>query len=169
MCDDRIRSLLARLEDGGVAARSERAGCTQEEIASLETRFSLRIPQTYRDFLQVLGHRSGRLFTHDHLATSYSQVLKLTENVRTALAEAFEREFRLPADALVILGRLGEQFEFIRCSDANDSPVWHLNLDDGQCRRSHDSVIDWLDSWRAEAESAIASGYFDEYPEGTTP
>jgi hypothetical protein len=67
------------------------------------------------------------------------------------------------------VGRLGEQFEFIRCSGQEDSTVWYFNTWEWQVRESSPSVLAWLETWCEEAERAIASGYFDVLPEGTTP
>jgi hypothetical protein len=71
----------------------------------------------------------------------------------------------------VILGRLGAYFQYIRCEDAEDSPVW--DLDEGDWQRHpvpiHASLLDWLDYWYEECEMAIATGYFDWSPDGTDP
>jgi hypothetical protein len=74
----------------------------------------------------------------------------------------------LPGDALLIYGHL-EQFEFIRCGGQDDSPVWYFNTWEWQVRQTEACVLAWLESWCIEAEWTIASGYFDLYPEGTTP
>ena len=77
--------------------------------------------------------------------------------------------FELPADALVILGRLGEQFDFIRCTNQDDSPVWYLNSWDWKVVESFPSVNDWLECWCGQAEEAIESGYFERFPDGCGP
>jgi hypothetical protein len=77
--------------------------------------------------------------------------------------------FSLPSDALLVAGRLDEQWQFIRCTDQTDSPVWHFGEDDWSIRQVHASVLDWLNCWCGIAEEAIASGYFEQYPSGTTP
>jgi hypothetical protein len=77
--------------------------------------------------------------------------------------------FEFPADALLIAGRLGDQFEFIRCMGQEDSPVWYFNTWEWLVRESHPSVLAWLECWCGEAERAIADGYYDIFPEGTIP
>ena len=64
---------------------------------------------------------------------------------------------------------IGEQFELIWCGGQEDSAVWYLNTWQWQVRENQPSVLAWLETWCAEAERAIASGYFDEHLEGTPP
>lgn len=172
----RFNQLLHRMEISHVASRAECIGCTPVEIKALEDRYGVRLPQTYLRYLEVMGHRSGKLFTCDHMAVFYAHVMAMTADQLRMWAEAeFENDsgrqqtFQLPVDALLIAGRLGDQFEFIRCSEPYDSPVWYFNTWDWQIQEVHASVLDWLESWCGEAESAIASGYFDLFPDGTTP
>ena len=117
----------------------------------------------------VMGHRSGRLFTHDHMAVFYPHALTMTADERQSWAERRAEDgsgppqgFEFPADALLIAGRLGEQFGFIRCSGQDDAPVWYLNNYRWQTRELHPSVLEWLECWCEAAEGAIARGYFDK-------
>jgi hypothetical protein len=77
--------------------------------------------------------------------------------------------FRLPGDALIISGRLDASWHFIRCADADDSPVWHFDENEWVITKEYESVLDWLNDWCKTAEDAIASGYFEQYPFGTVP
>lgn len=176
MDEDCFARLLRRLEASHVATPADLVGCTPGEIEMLEARYGLRLPRAYRRYLEVMGHRSGRLFTCDHAAVFYPYVLAMTAEQRLLWAEARAENgsgpppaFELPGDALLIYGRLGEQFEFIRCRGEDDSPVWYFNTWEWQVREAAPSVLAWLESWCTEAEWAISSGYFDLHPKGTTP
>jgi hypothetical protein len=173
---DRFECLLQRMEQSGVASRSQLVGCSEHEIAALEARYNLRLPRTYVLYLEVMGHKSGRLFTCDHMAVFYPHVLEMTADQRLLWAECNDSDgsgppqgFQLPLDALLIASRLADQYEFIRCCGQEDSAVFYFNVWDWQVRESNPSVLAWLETWCGEAERAIASGYFDLYPEGTTP
>jgi hypothetical protein len=173
---DRFDRLLQRMERSDIATISDLVGCSEEEVAALEARYGLQLPQTYFLYLRVMGHRSGRLFTCDHMAVFYPYVLKMTAEQRRMWAECQAEDgggppgsFELPPDALLIAGRLGDQFEFIRCAGQEDSPVWYFNCWEWQVKESHPSLFTWLECWCEEAEWAIASGYYDLFPEGTTP
>jgi SMI1/KNR4 family protein SUKH-1 len=170
MTADPFEQLLQRMERSGVATRAELLGCSSDEIGSLERLYNIRLPEAYRRYLEVMGHRSGKLFTHDHMAVSYPHVLRMTAEERKRWAEApAGKRIELPPDALVVAARLGDQFEFLRCHDAEDSPFWYYNSWDRVITQTSPSVIAWLNGWCSEAERAIASGYFDDFPNGTTP
>jgi hypothetical protein len=173
---ERFQRLLQRMELSGIASLSQLVGCSEQEITALEEKYSLRLPETYSLYLRVMGHKSGRLFACDHMSVFYHNVLAMTAEERERWADCRDKDgtgsspkFELPHNALLIASRLGEQFEFINCSGQDDSPVWHFNTWEWQIRESNPSVLDWLESWCGEAERAIASGYFDLFPDGTTP
>ena len=166
---ERFESVLRRLETSQIANTAERVGCSLAEIAALEARYGITLPETYRAYLRILGHKSGRLFTCDHMAVYYRHVLTRTASLRADWAEDGGQPEGFPDDALVIASRLGEQFEFIRCLNPDDSPVWYFNEWESKIVESFPSVIDWLECWCGQAEQAIASGYFEDFPDGCSP
>lgn len=158
--DARFEVLLRRLDSSGVASQADLVGCSDQEIARVEAKYRVTLPTSYRLFLRTMGHKSGRLFTHDHVRASYADVIGMTEErgASGALPES---------DVLVILSRLREQWLFIRCSGGNDAPVMYYGEGDVKPRESHASVLDWLETWCEEAEEAIRDGYYESFPEGT--
>jgi hypothetical protein len=170
MDEDRFRQLRRRLEAGRVIRWWQWRGCSKGEIAALEQRYGVHVPATYRAYLGTMGHGAGRLFTHDHLAVTLDHVLPMTDRVRARMA-AEGAAHPLPGDSLVILGRLDAYFQFIRCADTDDSSVWALDESGWQADGTpvHASVLDWLEFWCGEAESAIREGYFNWLPGGTRP
>jgi SMI1 / KNR4 family (SUKH-1) len=161
MASDPFATLLARMAKTGVAT-ADLEGCTKVEIDTLESRYGVRLPDTYRCFLQVMGRRSGRLFRHDWVDTDYSFILAETAEVRARLTEE-DIAFELPADALVILGRDGDQLNFIRCNNPDDSPVWAVFLDEEpvRARQCFRLVVGWMRAWAKEAAEAVADGYYE--------
>src|SRR5579884_416603 len=121
MAVDPFDALLARLSATRVASADTLVGCTAAEIRRLERRYGVTLPATYRRFLAVMGRRSGRLFTHDWVTANYPGILGETAELRAQLTEA--GGYQLPADAVVILARDGEQYNFIRCDRSDDSSV----------------------------------------------
>ena len=155
-----------------VAAPGDLEGASEAEIDALEQHYGLLLPSTYRQYLSVMGHRSGRLFTSDHMAVFYSYVWDMTQDLRNGTDPALPSQFQLPKDALIVAGRLGAAWEFIRCGQGvrlDDSEVWYFDERDWTIRRSHPSVFAWLEAWCGFAEEAIADGYFERNPKGTTP
>jgi hypothetical protein len=173
---ERFQRLLRRMEESNIASACDLVGCSEQEVLELEARYCLKLPQTYALYLRVMGHRSGRLFTSDHMAVFYRNVLEMTSQARQDWSECQAEDgsgppvnFDLPTDALLIAGRLGDQFEFVRCQGQDDSLVWYFNTWEWQIRESHPSVLSWLACWCSEAERAINNGYFALFPDGTSP
>jgi hypothetical protein len=144
----------------GVVAPTELEGCTAAEIRRVERKYGIRLPATYRRFLEVMGRNSGRLFTHDWVEAGYPDILKARAQLQETLAETGAK-FELPSDALVILARDGEQFNYIRCDRPDDSAVWAIDLGALRVRPRHfrTSVLGWLRAWAREAAEAVASGW----------
>ncbi len=165
--EKRLDAFVARLIESGVAGESDLLGCSDAEIGTLERKYRVRLPASYRRYLERIGHGAGRLFTHDHVKASYDDVLAFTAQEREHQRKRPAAEqLDLPADALIILDRLGEQHLFIRCGRRQDPPVVYYNDWDREVVESHPSVLDWLETWRAEAEAAIRDGYYDLKPRG---
>jgi len=163
-------AFVAQLRQDAVA--NELRGCSPEEVLEIEQVYGCRIPRAYRLYLETMGHAAGRLFTHDHLAVTYEHVLRLGEQLRDGMSEDCAPgapQFCLPANALVIVGRLGEQFEYVVCDQPEDSPVFYVNTWDRVAKRVYPCVLDWLRDLHSEAVEAIRSGYYDKYPNGTRP
>jgi SMI1 / KNR4 family (SUKH-1) len=166
-----LLELVKHMLEHQVATTSSLVGCTDAEIAAIETKYSVRLPAAYRSFLALMGQESGRLFTHDHVGTSYQYVLGETESLRRFLDSGRAEppsSFELPRDALVILTR-DLHCQFIRCNDPEDSPVWYFNIGEWSVAQCNTSITEWLRGWCTAAEGAIRRGYFDVYPKGTTP
>ncbi len=166
---DRLASLLDYMEASGVASSKDRFGCSKDEVAILEAKYGVSLPLSYRWYLETMGHKSGRLFTHDHMAVFYRNLISLTVEYRETAAEFPNASVQLPKDAIIIASRLFEQFQFIRCNDALDSGVWYFNEWDKKIVATQKSVVDWLYTFCDEAKLAISRGYYDEFPNGTTP
>jgi hypothetical protein len=169
-----LAMLVERMEACRVASREDLEGCSDEEIARLERRYSVNLPESYRSFLKVMGHRSGRLFRYDHWAGTYEYVLNLTEEEREtakrAGADAAQKlDAILGTDGLIILGRLGEQFLFVHCDEGDEPAVHYFENYAWETKKAYSSVMEWLDFICDECVDAIKSGYFEKYPDGTRP
>ena len=161
MASDPFDNLLSAMADSEIATQADLKGCNAKQIAKLEANYGFPLPTTYRRYLKLMGNDSGRLFAHDHVDTDYDYVMDATTELRDQLTD-FDFGYRLPNDALVILGRNGEQYNLIRCRGTEDSSVWALNLGDvdTSARLFKRSVLGWLRAWMHEASEAIASGYY---------
>lgn len=156
---------LTHMTKVGITSSNTLIGCSPEEIASLERRYDIKLPYSYRRYLEIMGHSSGRLFTHDHAAVTYDYIYSLTNE----LEKQVSNKTVLPAKSLVIFGRLNEQYLFIVCNNPHDSQVYYTNYNGYPITLEHQSIGEWLSAWCVEAEEAILSGYYSTYAQGTTP
>lgn len=144
--------VLQDLERAGIVDASNVVGCSDAEITALESRFQVTLPLTYRYYLSYMGHDSARLFLHDHVETSYQAVLTMNDEFRSVSSGAFV----LPSDAILILDRMGDFHQYIRCNQHLDSSVWGVDFA-GKVSLCAGSLLDWLLSWAKEAEFFAAS------------
>ena len=158
-----IDAFVDRLGVDQIATEEDLRGCTTDEIGVLEFKYGVTLPIIYRRFLERLGHESGRLFKYDHLATSYEHVLDMTAEARRyAVLEGEVDRFKevITQIDLIILGRLGEQFYFIRCDRTDDSAVYFFNNSSFESGLAYGSVVEYLNAIADECVEAIESGYF---------
>jgi hypothetical protein len=104
MDEDRFARLLRRLEASRVAGTADLVGCTPGEVEALEARYGIRLPLAYRRYLEVIGQRSGRLFTCDHAAVFYPHVLAMTAEQRQQWAEARAEDGSGPSAGVRVAG-----------------------------------------------------------------
>ena len=162
MNDERFDALVRRLERAEVALPSDLGGCSSSEIAAIEARYGLRLPATYRRFLEVMGQRSGWLFAAEQVLVHYDSILTLTEELRDHLAlDDQELVAKIPPDAFFVLTTGDDVDLFIRCGEAEDSPVYALNRAERSIEVAYSSVTEWLEGACEYAEEAIADGWFD--------
>lgn len=160
---DSFDAFPSRLERDEIAQRSDLRGCTPKEIEVLESKYNLALPHSYRQFLELMGHAAGRLFRYDHWEASYNDVLRLTEEERSFSADEGELPMMdsiVTASSLIILGRLSEQFLFIRCDDSSDSAVHYYNNSTWETHQAYDTVLDYLNAIADECAEAVRGGYF---------
>ena len=142
----------------GVGRPDQLRGCSAVEIAALEAKYALVLPNTYRRFLEVMGHNSGQLFAHDCVRVNYSRIRQMTEEQRRLHRdEPEEQPIRLPDDALIVLGRFDEQFQFIRCQGTPDAAIYYYEMGQPAAQYWSPSVVTWLNAWCDEAAAVVAS------------
>lgn len=167
MIEEFFEGFCERMANNGVASPHELIGCSEEEIKELEDKYGLCLPESYRKYLQLMGHKSGRLFTHDHLAVFYPWVLALTAAEPDAWKRLYDHvPLQLPTNTLLINSRYGDYYEYLCCEGGEDAPVLGFTAGEWEVTEAHPSVMNWLEFWCDQAEQAIAIGFFKEHPQG---
>ena len=107
------------LIENKIAIRDELKGCSENEIERLEKYIHANLPQSYRKFLALMGHKAG--IFHRGSDYSYKDLFHLTKDTREMLADG---PFKLPEDAFVISSHQGYIFAYFILSDDDDPPVY---------------------------------------------
>ncbi|MCB9604652.1 MAG: SMI1/KNR4 family protein [Sandaracinus sp.] len=127
-------------------------------MAALERKHDVTLPYSYRRYLALMGHDADGLFAHDHVQVTYHEVMQLRDEV-TELDDDGRPGLELPPRALVISGRLGEDYLYVVCDGEDDVEVVYASAaTDVPSRRSHASILEWLEVWLAEAEVVLRDG-----------
>jgi hypothetical protein len=137
-----VKTAKSRLLESGLARANSFVGCTQEEIQSLEARFSVHLPRSYRDFLAVMGRAAGQFLA----GTDYS-FPKMVEFREAAedLLRASHSNFQLSQTAFVFLFHQGYTFLFFDCDrDPDDPSVIMFTELENEPREVHNSFSNWL-------------------------
>jgi hypothetical protein len=131
--DELIERLLAIPRFG----RAEMKGCLEPEIYSLEQKFDVVLPESYKKFLRLMGKGAGGFLESDHWEAFYPDLLKIGQRER--YADYCED---LPSDYFVFASRLGGIFLFFIADGADtvDPPVYSFGDGHGGAfREAYDS------------------------------
>jgi hypothetical protein len=133
------RELVERLYATRLLEPGELKGCSEEDIASIEMRFEVRLPGRYKGFLRAIGRNPGPLMWDCEFC--YEDLPDLDKFARRMLAAYEGESLKLPSKAFVWETRQSEQFMFfVADGTSDDPPVFHYFEEDGQFERVADSV-----------------------------
>ncbi len=114
-----MQALIERMVSAGYARTDEIRGCTPEEVAGIEARFGLRLPQVYREFLLAMGRGAGRFFRGTDVF--YPTVFELRQWAEELLEEC-RQPFALAGDAFVFLMHQGYELGYFHTGSGEDDP-----------------------------------------------
>lgn len=107
-------------------------GCSIEQIQEIETKFKLTLPPIYKNYLSVMGQKSG-----DFLRGSdfwYPELLTLREGAEILLRED-NSPLKLPDSVFVFGMHQGYQFFYFDTTVGDDPPVFHYMEGEGVTRK----------------------------------
>lgn len=158
-----IGEFIERLARDGIAQREQLRGCSSAEIDLLERNYKLKLPASYRRYLEVMGHETGRLFRYDYFTAHFEDVLRMTAEERDYSRDEgtlADMRHALGGNGLLIVGRLTHQYFFIRCAGGADAAVSYVESGDWKPRAAYPAVLDLLNAIADECAEAVRDGYF---------
>ena len=109
-----------RLISSNIATNQNIEGIPANFYKVLEKRYRLKLPDSYREFLENFGASAGSL--KEDIDLYFHEIQDDTELVRSDLEGD---ELQLPDNAFVFCSRHGEQFLFFKCDGSNDPPIYY--------------------------------------------
>jgi len=128
-----------------LGTKDELQGCSEKEIEQLEKHIGSKLPQDYREFLILMGHRAGAFRRgSDYL---YKDLFNLTDLTRDTLRGG---SFELPNDAFVFFSHQGYIFTYFKLSDGDDPPIYTYMEMEHQPKRRATNFSEYLEKSLAE-------------------
>ncbi|AZZ92336.1 SMI1/KNR4 family protein [Hahella sp. KA22] len=154
--EDAYQELLA---DGIISGTN--IGCSGSEIAAIEHKYSITLPQSYKEFLGRYG-RSCEALDDNEFNYQYEHVKGMTELLikdrQRLLIEEDELADPFPENIFFIMERYGDEFNFIIANNEADSPVYYYNYPLDTFKKVFDSVGDWFKAHAADMNSFKEQG-----------
>jgi hypothetical protein len=121
--NSRIEQLAVEIVSRGLAAPPDLHGCEPDEIEALQRKFAITLPETYCDWLRIMGRGAGQYLKGSD--AFYPTLLELRDFAEELLVED-GKPFSLPQDAFVFLMHQGYTFLYFLTVPHNpDPPVVH--------------------------------------------
>ena len=155
-----LEKFLTKIVEDKVAISAK--GATVEDIAHLEEIHSILLPESYKKLMLTIGDDCGRLVDHneyDFYVRDLNKINTFVKERRKLLKAYGEVLVELPERVFYILGRYNESFYYIIADGANDSSVWHYNMEDGKVEKRYDSVMEWANGLLSDAKVAVDLGH----------
>lgn len=138
------------LTKNGLATRDELQGCSEEEIEQLEKHIGAKLPQSYREFLALMGHGAG--IFHRGSNYLYKDLFDLTNLAKETLRDG---PFELPNDAFVIFSHQGCIFAYFKLFDGDDPPIYTYLVMEPNPKGWAESFSEYLEKSLDEEISAL--------------
>ncbi len=161
-----MSKLIDSMYANGVASPGDLRGCSTDEIALLETKYSVVLPLSYRLFLSEMGHSMGKLGNCGEFDFSYADALTLTGKEfemwkRIRLKNPTYSNPAFPNHGLIFCVRLCHPcYWLIICDGQDDSPVIRFDYDfePVQFKQTQESLFGFLEELRRDAAHWIRQG-----------
>ncbi len=148
-------ALVEIIIESGMGTMEDLAGFSEEDIAELEKKYNVRLPLTYKEFLDSIGYSGTSVFS------SVIMVYPSLDEFRDSAYEMVEEdEYKLPSSSFVFL--LDDNyFLFFDTESGDDPPVYKYSTGSKAPELFYDSFSEWLTRY-VKAEAELESKYGKE-------
>jgi hypothetical protein len=115
--EPQVAAVFERLRNAGLVGDATLVGCSDAEIARLETELGRPLPESYRTYLRLAGKSAG-----EFLAASEARFQNLGQ-IKEGIDEV-EGDWQPSRDDFVFMMHQGYEFTFFKLSDDPEPPIW---------------------------------------------
>jgi hypothetical protein len=117
-----IADLCRFMLDSGIAVAGDLRGCARAEIAVLENRIGVRLPEAFTEYLLAMGNGCGSLMQGDEFGI---EGVEVAERVASEITTESDCAWKPARRMLPFRQHHGYTFTFFYTDeDGNDPPVW---------------------------------------------
>lgn len=151
-----MKSLVERLTRVGIPAHQVR-GCSDSEIAEVQNRLGIRLPEVYREFLATMGRGAGPLFQGDSIF--YPNMLNHRREIEYIIVneEMTDYVLRLPDDAVAFLTHQGYEFFYFSAGEGEDPAVYSFRDGALEATKCFEHLSDFFDNAVSTLEGVCKS------------
>lgn len=111
-----IKDIALELENQGVYLK----GCSEKEVKKIESYYNIKLPDTYIDFLMIMGKSAGKFMLGS--SAFYNDIFSLKDEANDLLEENDMNP--LSEDVFVFWVHQGYQFTFFDLKDGGNPPFY---------------------------------------------
>lgn len=127
-----------KLIDAGLASERDFVGCSNDEIAQLEQRFSVKLPSSFIDFLRVMGKERNGFYAEASMSFPFNDMRRIAADLLNDVGET------LSSTAFVFVERYGCAVLFFETTEGNDPPVYVCQENEQPSSKISPSFSEWL-------------------------
>ena len=133
-------TLIKTMYSSELSKPDEVIGCSKDEISAIEAKFGLKLPASYRAFLERMGKCAGWLLEGSDFY--YPDLLECRKAAEDLLKD--DPAFELKETDFVFLQHQGYQFLFFNAAGSEDPPVFRFVEGEKQALKVADNFSSWL-------------------------
>ena len=130
------QTLAQTLVDNHLATPDLIAPCSAEDILVIESKYSIKLPSTYKEFLLAVGRSSNRIFSD--VILMYPAICSIDDVMKSTLGD-----FQLSTNAFIFTLRNDLLLYFIS-TEGDDPPIYRYSQGDRAAENVFPSFSSWL-------------------------
>ncbi|MBS1956405.1 MAG: SMI1/KNR4 family protein [Cyanobacteria bacterium SZAS-4] len=149
-------TLIKLLIEAGIASDDTVFGCTDSQIANIESTFKIKLPESYKAFLKVMGVEAGDFFDEYGLFNipSIEAIEETRKDARSFVLEYANRDLKDSDFVFAESGRV--TYLWFDTTAGPEPPIQMLDDGDAEVKTPFQSFLEFLNIVAAEQLESTA-------------